>query len=80
MSVMTFSTIKPEPVEIQTDRVFYYNGGGFRHTWDRWELAEDVQGPKVVVYWGERAVELRGSDAYNFLQIVKSRHAQLFKK
>lgn len=81
MSYMTLAVIKnQEPVVIDKDRVFYYAGGGFKHTWDRWEVIQDNNGNRVRVYWGSNYVELNGSDAYNFLTIVKSKFASLFKR
>lgn len=81
MSYMTLSVIKnQEPVVIDEDRVFYYAGGGFKHTWDRWEVLQDATENRVRVYWGNSYVELTNSDAYNFLTIVKSKFAALFKR
>ena len=81
MSYMTLAVVKnQEPVVIDKDRVFYYAGGGFKHTWDRWEVIQDNNGNRVRVYWGNSYVELSGSDAYNFLTIVKSKFASLFKR
>ncbi len=76
MTTMTISTFKKEPVIIDEDRIFYHRNGGFRHTWLAWEVVEDT----VKVYWENYSVTLTGSDAFNFLSIVRDKHVQQFRR
>ncbi|ABU96863.1 hypothetical protein [Thermus phage P23-45] len=82
MTTMQIAVAKmaKEPVVIDADRVFYHKHGGFRHDWSAWEVEDGPAGPQVRVLWPGYSVVLTGTDAFNFLSIVKCKHVERFRR
>lgn len=79
-SSMTISTPSEDTFQLDASRLFYYENGQFRHTWDAVDV--DTTRLEVHVIWASGKepyrVTLRGSDALKFLEITRSRFVRTF--
>lgn len=76
---MNIDTPETDPLVMDTNRIFYYEGGHFKQNWV--DVQVDLEGKQFVeVIWdGGHKRRIYGQDAVQFLKITKSRYAGVFQ-